>query len=187
MVKDAVSGTCVSVADGFQIAVELALELTTGDTYAPQLCGRGRTDAIIPDRTTGNIPTPGDSYSQQKSFFLSKGFSVKEFIVAIVGGHALGGFFSGNTKLNFTPNPHVFTIGFAENMVHKIVNGSALAGHHTLASDDELATDAESVKYLKHYAGEEPEGGGLYDHSLGLTRLKTDFVAFLVKLSQKGS
>lgn len=183
VITEVLEDTCRSVEDGVHIALELALEIATGESPPAMIFGRGRTDSTVPDRVSGNLPSPGDSFDTQKSFFLRKGFTVKEFVVSVVGGHSLGKFTSGGSVLNFTPTPHIFFISFAKNLVQKIDSGSNLEGHNTLQFDGSLLTDEESVSWLKYSAGETQSGSGEYESQLGADRLKYDFVAFLVKLS----
>lgn len=161
--------TCISYADGIQMAVEAAMIVAGGPKVH---LGRNRKDSIEPDPFETELPGLWPM-SKLKELYMRKGFNVREMVVSNVGGHALGEFFGRK----FSPNPSKFDHMFAVNLLHVLSSGSSLNGYNTLFTDRGFVKNEETLLWVKFY-GDSTKTNGV---SRGLVRLKQDFGKFLVK------
>ncbi|CAN8061441.1 unnamed protein product [Agarophyton chilense] len=180
---------CASFADGIQLGAEVAMKVSNGPNVIGKLVRSvsPRKDVDEPDTVDGELPNENDPFQKLKEFFARKGFNVREMIVANVGGHALGAFVDDDDDQDkpFTTTENEFNIDYAVNLVQRIDTGVNLEGFNTLDSDLEFLKDAESVYWLKYYAGCTWIG---YYKAIGKLRLRIDYGRFLIKLaSLKGS
>lgn len=164
----------MSWADAFQIGVEKGLQLTGGPQVA---LGRGRDDSPIPDDVD---ELPGlEEFGKLKTRFSKKGFSVREMVVSILGGHSLGRFFG----INFTPHPNKFDNLYAVNLLHFLRKGKDSVGFTSLSSDRELLKDKEALMWVKFYADRTLTKRG---RVVGIERLGRDFRRYLEKQGRMG-
>ncbi|KAI3842200.1 hypothetical protein MKW98_025990 [Papaver atlanticum] len=88
--KAAVEKACprvVSCADIIAVAARDAVFLSKGMNYRVQT---GRRDGVVSLASNVNLPGPGISVSQSMGFFANKGFSTREMVLLIGGGHSVG-------------------------------------------------------------------------------------------------
>ncbi|MCL7049130.1 hypothetical protein MKW94_013781 [Papaver nudicaule] len=88
--KAAVERACprvVSCADIIAIATRDAVALAKGINYRVQT---GRRDGFSSQARNVNLPGPSISVSSSISFFASKGFTVRDMVLLIGGGHTVG-------------------------------------------------------------------------------------------------
>ncbi|MCL7023602.1 hypothetical protein MKW94_016172, partial [Papaver nudicaule] len=88
--KAAVERACpgvVSCADIIAIATRDAVVLSKGTNYIVQTCRR---DGLVSQARNVNLPGPSISVSSSIYFFASKGFTTKDMVTLIGGGHTVG-------------------------------------------------------------------------------------------------
>lgn len=104
-----------------------------------------------------------------------EGFTSKELVASIVGGHSLGRFFGGQEEeRNFTTTPFVFNIDYSTNLVQRSDSGKNLVGFHIIPADKNLLDSPQAASLIMLFAGQTgilPNSSN-YDAEKGLSRLK---------------
>lgn len=184
-IRRSVRNTCVSVADGIQIANAVALEIAGGPNILSSVVDSAnpRTDATTADTVTNELPSRTSPFPDLLAFYERKGFSLQEFIASLAVGHSLGGFATPNGIAPFTTDIFTVSSSYCFNLVQRISSGTNLQGFNTLQSDVTLISNPEAVNRLQTYAGCF-DGGCSASSQTGLQIMRNDFTDFAIKLSQ---
>lgn len=188
-IERVVVGTCMSIADGIQVASAVALRQPTVNgpdvldaVYNP---ASPRADATDPDVVDGELPDDGNNFTQLSEFYARKGFSVVDLVASSAGAHSLGGEAGRNRRpVPFTVDPGAVSNSYAYNLVQGSVTGQDLPGFHTLDSDTALIMDSDALQRLVLYAGCAQVEQCTPDQVAGLAALNADFAVFLIKMSR---
>lgn len=187
VIVQTVAGTCVSVADGIQLANAAALQAAGGPDITADVVDstNPRVDAQSPDTVPGELPDSNHNFDQSLQFYRRNGFTLRDLVASKSGGHSLGRFAQNNQLLPFTTNPQTILSDYAHNLVQKRSSGTNLPGFNTLSSDDALNSNRGSRRRLDSYAGCQTTGGTCNpDPLVGLQNLNVDFRIFLIKMSR---
>lgn len=176
-VQQVVASTCMSVADGIQLAMAVALQLSS--TGGPDIISQivdprnPRVDASVPDRVNGELPGRNDNFDEQVQFYTRKGFTVRDLVASCAGAHSLGGIQRRGQIAPFTTDRGSVSEIYSENLVQMSTSGTNRPGFNTLNSDEALVTNADALDILRSYI-----------NPGGVTELNADFGIFLIKMSR---
>ena len=136
LIRQSISGTCVTLSDAIKIGLELSMELIG----APELkCPKGTASDATQAGPTGEIPTVSQDAQTILLNFQGKGFTTQEAMAGNFGGHSVGRF--GDTP--FTPTVSRYGNEFAQFMTNSIRDPT---GFNSLPSDRTLLqADASGV------------------------------------------
>lgn len=184
-ITNVVTGTCVSVADGIQLANAVALEISGGPLIASDVVDSSNPRGDATSADTVDLPSRGNSFAQLLEFYKRKGFDATDLVSSSAGGHSLGRFTQGAQRVPFTNQTDVVSGHYSYNLVQKRSSSTNLDGFNTLNSDNVLNDDASSRTKLDSYAGCQQSGGVcLPNFNTGINTLNHDFKIFLVKMSR---
>lgn len=188
LIQTSVAGTCISVADGIQLAAAVAVNEAGGPDISNQLVSAGspRKDALAADTVDNELPNRNDSYQQSLFFYNRKGLSATDLMSSYAGGHSLGGFSSASGILPFTTDDHSVSSSYSKNLVRRADGATGnLPGFNTLNSDAALIQNQDAVEKLRFYSGcTEFSSGCTQDDAAGLINLLGEFTVFLIKCSK---
>lgn len=180
--------TCVSVADGIQLANAVALIVAGGPNVRSFVVDSSnpRTDVLFADTVAGELPSPGSNYAQLKEFYERKGLDETDLVSSSTGGHSLGRFTQGlPPRVPFTNDTNTVSGHYAYNLFQKRTSGSNLNGFNTLRSDDALNENAGARGKLDSYCGCQSSGSSCSpDYVSGGAALNAEFGKFIKKQSR---
>lgn len=180
-----VAGTCVSVADGIQLANAVALEISGGPLIASDVVDSSNPRGDASSADTVVLPPRGGSFTQLLELYETKGFDATDLVSSSAGGHSLGRFTQGATRVPFTNDTQLVSGHYSYNLVQKRVSTTNLDGFNTLNSDNVLNDNADSRTKLDSYAGCQQNGGVCSPNfTTGIGTLNHDFKIFLIKMSR---
>lgn len=186
-VTDAVTGTCVSVADGIQLAMVVSLAMAGGPDVSAEVvdAANPRVDATIADTVDGQLPDRNSNFATLASFYASKGLSETDLVSSSAGAHSIGGFRGRGGVLPFTNDANTVSPGYSRNLISFSETGNHIDGFNTLRSDRALVTNADALDKLRMYSGCTVAAEGCDQNaSNGLALLNAEFKDFLIKMSR---
>lgn len=180
---------CLSFADVLLIGMAVSIERAGGGNILNDVVSfaNQRDDAPngFDDFVNGGLELPGrtDPFATLETFYSNKGFTLRDFVASVAGGHTLGRFnptpnppadgtcpLPSGRLVVFVPDSTIITNSFAVNMHGRRDGSCNSAGFNTLPSDNAFLESTDAMNIMAEYAASEAV-------------MMSDFRDFLVKMS----
>lgn len=179
------SRDCISWADGILYAAARVTKMMRGGN-AKNVVNMKSLREDVNEEDYVDLPSATWPYATAREFYKCKGFSEKEFVVSLAGGHSVGRFTRTEQLHAFTPLQSKIDSEYSinlhlRNLTCRLPHCRNAPGFNTLPIDNHLvgATEENGLDIIATYAG-----GQQYTKSKGNARIKKDFPKFLLKLSK---